>query len=69
MGIKCLIKGHDWRFGYNHGMPRRISTEDALKMLHEGTSYGVCICYRCKTQARLTDGVMIKLNKELVQVP
>lgn len=71
MNIKCLFRGHDWRFAYNHGMPLGLSTENALRMFDENKTYAVYRCLRpgCKKQARLIDGEMRLLPTTLVESP
>ena len=71
MNIKCLFRGHKWKFSYNHGIPLGTSTEDALRMFDEGKSYAVYQCTRagCKKQAYLIDGKMRILPIGLVELP
>lgn len=45
MHIFCLVKGHDWRFSYNHGIPLGCSWEEWDKIKNE--SYPVHQCTRC----------------------
>lgn len=69
MGIKCLLGRHDWKFSYNHGMPLGISTEDALKMDKDGSTFAVDACRRCRAQSRLVNGKRVMLNRSEVQDP
>ncbi len=69
MNLICLIKGHNWAFGYNHGMPHHISTSEALDLLHSGAVYEVHMCSRCPAQSRMLNGKRIMLKKEEYERP
>jgi hypothetical protein len=62
--FKCFMTHeHEWNFYYNYGMPLGISTEQALRMLTDHTSFAVYVC-RCKRQARKIGNTYIILSKE-----
>ena len=69
MNLKCLFRGHKWRFSYNHGMPFGMNTEDALKMFNEGKTFAVYECTRCPKQSRYVDGKIVILSSSLVETP
>lgn len=68
MNLMCLFKRHNWRFAYNHGMPRGVSTEDALKMFDEGKTYAVYRCTRCPRQSRILDGKRVILSRNEMEI-
>jgi len=71
VNIKCLLKGHKWRFAYNHGIPLGCSDELWDKLWADGTAYAVSMCERrgCEKQARLVDGKMEILPAGLGEAP
>ena len=69
MQIRCLFKGHQWKFAYNHGMPLGISLDSALIMFKKGRTYEVYQCTRCPKQSRLINGDYIVLSGGLVESP
>ena len=69
MNIRCLLGHHDWKFAYNHGMPLGVSTNDALKMFDDNSTYAVYQCTRCPKQAQLVRDEMIVLPKVKMELP
>jgi len=69
MNLICLLKRHVWQFSYNHDMPRGTSLEGALTMFQRGKTFEVYVCTRCKRQARLIGGKMVRLPKAQVESP
>lgn len=71
MNIKCLLGYHNWRFGYNHGIPlgTKLSYSEALNMLGDGRAYQVDECTRCPKQSRLVDGKRVILSRSEVEAP
>ena len=67
MNIKCLTKGHEWRFSYNHGIPAGCTDEQWDKLIKD--SYEVSECNRCREQGRLINGKMAILNKRVKETP
>lgn len=69
--VVCLIRGHDWRFSYNHGIPlgdnRPYSeVEEGFK---SGKAYRVSECRRCKSQSRILDGKLVILKRSEMEEP
>lgn len=53
INIKCLIKGHNWKFSYNHGIPLGCSEKQWDILIKN--SYQVFECTICPEQGRLID--------------
>ncbi len=71
MNIKCLFGDHIWKFGYHHGMPLGMSTEDALKMVEDGKTYSVDVCARhnCGKQSRIINRARVILKRDEMEIP
>ena len=69
MNLKCLFGRHDWQFAYNHGMPRGLSTEEALVMFDDSRTYAVYQCTRCPKQSRLDNGQRTILRRSEIETP
>ncbi len=69
MNLICLVKGHDWAFGYNHGIPRGASWEQLERAKKSGKLYEVHVCSRCQTQSRMLEGKRVVLKKEEYEQP
>ena len=55
----CKVRGHDWKFAYNYGIPLG-STEpldETLRKFKTGEYYGVNRCTRCKIYGSTLDGL------------
>ncbi len=63
--IRCLFGRHDWRFSYNHGMPRGLSLDDALELYEDGKTYAVYQCTRCPKQSREDGTILEKKDMEV----
>ena len=48
MNLICRIKGHDWHFSYNHGIP--LGCSDKQWELLKDESYPVHECSRCRIE-------------------
>jgi hypothetical protein len=68
--IICGLKGHVWRFSFNHGIPLGCSDEDWDKLWAEGKAWQVDACERCNTQAkRLDNGDHEVLSEHRMEAP
>lgn len=62
MGLLCWLKGHDWKFSYNHGIPLGCSDEEWEKL--KDITYPVHRCKRCGIEDSAPDTTAKSLRAE-----
>lgn len=57
--VLCLFNRHDWKFGYNHGIPcgSNLSYKVIRAMFKDGRAYSIDVCTRCGKQSRMVNVV------------